>query len=128
MNVIPCQKHPSAPLPNAELALAIGAIPIIWDCGRLKLVCPRCGFEYVHPIGITCLPAGSTGGEVRIEKAGILWDPSASPEGRGVLIELHFACESGHLFGYQFHFHNGQTHMERLGIPVHMARDTIWRD
>lgn len=113
---------------RSDQSLLIAAIPVVWSCGIARLICPRCGFDYVHPVSIDCLPAGDTGGEIHIEKAGVFWNPTQDPIGRGVIIKLTFVCESHHQFAYQFVFHKGQTEVVRCDYPDPKDVETIWRD
>lgn len=105
----------------------ISLIPIVEE-GEPCLACPVCGFSYVHPVGVRCNPAGAMKGLVAIDYAGIRWDAEVPVSGRGVLIELRFVCEAGHVFGYEFHFHKGQTQVARSQCPDNFIQRTIWRN
>jgi hypothetical protein len=100
-------------------------------CSRPLLLCPICGFECIHPIGIECLPPGTPKGRVLITSDGLMVDPHAEPDGRGVRITLYFECESHHKFAYRFHFHKGHTFFEQIKwrpTPESESADTIWRN
>lgn len=107
------------------------AIPTIWTGHEALLVCPHCGDEYVHPIGLRCLPAGKSGAELVVDHDGVRWNPDQQPVGRGVVIVLAFACESSHVFYYQLQFHKGNTMVTRqvqfVPCPLNET-DTIWRN
>ncbi|HBG25945.1 MAG: hypothetical protein A2Y10_19325 [Planctomycetes bacterium GWF2_41_51] len=96
------------------------------------LACPVCNFFYVHPVGLECRSPGNSNGHVRIDSKGIHLNPEAPPSGRGVLIILHFTCECGHAFDYEFQFHKGNTLVEcktsRLPHDPSLRPETIWRD
>lgn len=96
------------------------------------LLCPVCGFEYVHPVGLTCQSAGRANTRLRVDAEGIHQDPLSSPSGRGVRITVEFLCESGHRFDYSFQFHKGWTFIEREANPQALEVDqrpqTIWRN
>jgi hypothetical protein len=111
----------------------IDYIPIsgtYWD--KPVLLCPICGCENVHPTGIECLPPGKTKGRVVITADGLMVDPYAKPDNRGVRITLWFVCENGrHEFAYRFHFHKGFTFVRRQEWRVsddNNPKETIWRD
>lgn len=99
------------------------------------LVCPECKCELVHPVAITCNPAGNDRGEVRIDSRGLCKDVDAKTVGRGVLLTQEYHCENGHRFKYSWHFHKGSTYcsIEMLrGITdeevEEFAITTLWRD
>jgi len=97
-----------------------------------KVTCPVCGFDYVHPISVRCVPAGAAGGSITVTAHGIHRDRRDSVDGRGVVIELGFSCEGGHIFTQGFTFHKGQTFVNvdditRL-VDVEPAPITIWRN
>ena len=70
---------------------------------KTRLVCPVCGFDYVHPIGITCAPTENTGGTLKVIGDVISWN------GHADVVTLKFFCEDGHHFEYQLQFHKGAT-------------------
>ncbi len=107
------------------------AIPTIWTGHEALLVCPHCGDEYVHPIGLRCLPAGKSGGELIVDHVGAYWNPDQQPVDRGVMIVLEFACESSHVFYYRLQFHKGNTFVTRQEhfVPCAVSKtNTIWRN
>lgn len=96
------------------------------------LVCPICGYDFIHPVGLVCFSAGSRNTRVRIDSKGVHQDPESGASGRGVRIVLEFLCENWHLFNYSFQFHKGQTTVECLArpeeVPLEKQPETIWRD
>lgn len=133
--------RPEAPAPpprlleiraaTAHLRQETPLIPVTTAFSEPALVCPECGFEYVHPVAVECCPAGPKG-FVRIDAKGVHLDPASAPYGRGVDIMLNFFCENGHLFTYRLKFHKGLTFLERTvkDLPEDAKEypDTIWRD
>jgi hypothetical protein len=108
-------------------------IPIYYESvSEPVLACPVCNFFYVHPVGLECRSPGTAKGHVRIDSKGIHINPEVPPTGRGVMITLHFLCECGHAFDYEFHFHKGSTLVSRqipkLPDDPALRPDTIWRD
>ena len=107
-------------------------ISVTRACGEPALACPVCGFEYVHPVGLVCLSAGSRNTALRVDAHGIHQNPRSAPWGRGVRITLEFLCEGGHRFDYSLSFHKGWTFVERQmsdkELDMDDRPDTIWRD
>lgn len=102
-------------------------IPISRDDSRPALLCPVCGTDYVHPVGVAVLPAGALRAEVTVRADGLHIDRPVAPVGRGVLIRLMFQCESRHAFTYHLHWHKGQTYLS--GVSARAKDDwpnTIW--
>ena len=99
---------------------------------EVVLICPVCGMDYVHPVGLTCHAAGARNTSLRVDAHGVSLDPHSAPMGRGVTITLECLCESGHRFDYRFHFHKGQTFLEadvsKKELPFEEQPKTIWRD
>lgn len=94
-----------------------------------KLICPFCGWEWVHPIGVSCNPSGKHGGYLFINSGGVKQVPNFPRQGRGVHIELIFYCERGHKFKYELSFHKGNTNLKRESLPAPTQwEETIWRD
>ena len=104
----------------------ISLLPIVLD-DKPVVACPFCSRVNVHPTSIRCNPAGEMPGQVRIENVGVLWDGNAEPDGRGVRIDLFFACEGGHNFGVMLHFHKGRTEVKRILDPTDSPSNVIWR-
>ena len=96
--------------------------------GHPTLICPICGHDYVHPVGIACLSPGSEHGCVEIDADGISLDANRSPHGRGTKITLAFVGECGHAFNYVMHFEKGQTLVTRqMTDAPEPCPETIWR-
>jgi hypothetical protein len=96
----------------------------------IAMSCPVCGCQNVHPVKVLVNPAGNASGLVEISIDGLSWDKTIRPDGRGVRIELSFACEAGHAFTLEFHFHKGGTYtafIRLADVPID-ANLTIWRD
>jgi len=114
-------------------ALAASYIPMtaLACANQPTLLCPACHDPYVHPVGVTVLPAGKTPGSMTITAKGLQLDPTVPPAGRGVVITLSFECEQGHAFAYELSFHKGWTFIRRRigsGPRDSTADETIWRD
>jgi len=84
-------------------------MPITFESDEPILTCPVCDCYYVHPVGLECRSPGTAKGHVLIDNRGIHLDPEAPPFDRGVKIILHFTCECGHAFDYEFHFSEGNS-------------------
>lgn len=96
-----------------------------------RLLCPVCGDNYVHPVGIVCLPPGGSGrGVLQVDADGVHLDPAVEPMTRGVVIVLKFVCEQSHQFTFRLEFHKGQTYVTTTAgqVSAGLPPDTIWRD
>jgi hypothetical protein len=97
------------------------------DLGKLvvdqNLVCPSCGFEYVHP---TLVEVNAGGSITTIDKDGTRMSGGVGL-GRGVNIRLGFACEDGCRTSISIQFHKGNTHITAYKDET-VPKDTIWRD
>ena len=128
--------QPDAPVPPPTLMAVRAAtaplIPVVRNLDEFALACPVCGFEYVHPVAVECRSPGQANGHLLIDHQGIHLDPTAPPDGRGVVIALTFLCEDGHLFTYHLRFHKGMTFLERTvadaAQEVDLRPQTIWRN
>ena len=93
------------------------------------MLCPVCGFECVHPIRVDVTSPGTKNGKVTVDNHGVHLDPTTQTTERGCIIDMWFACESGHRFTYRFQFHKGHTLVELRGrLDQDSDFDTIWRD
>jgi len=95
------------------------------DPDAQMVLCPTCGFEYVHPISVMV----NRGGEITTVDADGTRMRSSAPSGRGVLVTVTYQCESGDRFRWEMQFHKGNTEM--ACHPVGFDDDslpTIWRD
>jgi len=92
------------------------------------LVCPQCGFNYVH-IRNAVVNAG--GDVTAVTPHGTMRFPD-EPAGRGTLVQLDFWCEGGHKFKINFQFHKGQVFVwsEYLGEAAeeYGEYEELWRD
>ena len=92
-------------------------------------VCPYCGFEMVHPFGVSV----NAGGEwTHINSEGRKYG-MGKPWGRGVYIELRFYCEQGCIWREWYHFHKGSTFIgnefvAKMDVNSDEFPSTIWRD
>lgn len=99
-----------------------------WAFPNSLLICPRCGFEYVHPI------------EVRVNAGGVITvidqhgtrQEAGKAAGRGVRIALRYICEENHEFTMVQQFHKGVTFISTDFDPAAPENlwtlGTIWRD
>lgn len=97
------------------------------------LVCPACGFEYVHPLCVRV----ATGEEAAItDKNGTrVVKHSAEADDakakRGVRILVEYGCEHGHHGNIVVQFHKGQTFIQHEVLPDLKREEwgsTLWRD
>lgn len=77
---------------------------------------------------LDCVSPGRREGRVTIDRNGVAIDPRHPPSGRGVRIEMAFACEEGHAFAYALQFHKGATELEALAGAHGGDAWTIWRE
>jgi len=98
---------------------------IIQCTGKYEnLVCPICGFEYVHPIAVRVTRAKEM---TEITSKGIFIRDAINP-GRGVIIEMVYACENGHRGVIILTFHRGITYVEHRKLSKSRYKwKTIWR-
>lgn len=110
----------------AKRSVGLSVSPDVLREGDGVLLCPVCGFECVHPIGVVI----NAGGDITAIDSTGRRTSSGRPAGRGVRIAHRFACEDGHEFGIAFHFNKGSTVVEVVDCgPLDIARiETIWRD
>lgn len=93
-------------------------LPVMLQFGRKPmLACPHCHNTNVHPVKLTCLPAGALAGESVAAAAGVNSEAGQSPWDQDVLIELQFQCESGHSFTYKLFCCEGETFVDRVLEP-----------
>ena len=90
------------------------------------LVCPICGFEFVHPISVRVTREKET---TEITGKGI-FIRDAENLGRGVIIELEYVCENGHHGIIRLRFYKGSTYVGHVELPElkHDEWETIWRN
>jgi hypothetical protein len=108
-------------------AIKTYSVPFAHSDFGAVMVCPVCGFEYIHPVAVRVNPAGAFPGSVSVTAEGIFLDKTTHPVGRGVMMELYFVCESQHRFMIEFRFHKGNTHTTLRVLPDGDGR-TIWRN
>ena len=91
-----------------------------------RIVCPVCGFEYVHPIGVRVTREKEV---TEITSKGISIRDATNP-GRGVIIEFEYVCENGHHGAITLTFHKGETYLghEELQQLEHDEWETVWRN
>lgn len=90
-----------------------------------KLVCPVCGYEYIHITAITCMRCTD---ETTITNQKILIKQSQNKT-RGVTITLQYCCESGHNGKITLQFHEGCVYLtHRVLKETEAIQKDIWRD
>ncbi|MEM2189779.1 MAG: hypothetical protein QXG35_10715 [Nitrososphaerota archaeon] len=102
--------------------------------GHEVLLCPVCGFYYVHPIRVSV----ATGEDetiidsegTHVLRGGRTEEAMKACSGRGVRIILEISCENGHRGKIILQFHKGITYVE---YEPHHDQDllswrTLWRD
>jgi hypothetical protein len=99
---------------------------------EMYLICPTCGFEYVHPIrvkvatgdGVTVIENKETR-YVQRETAEVL----QAKKNCGVRILLEYVCESGDHGNIILQFHEGITYFEHERLPELKPEEwrTLWR-
>jgi hypothetical protein len=97
------------------------------------LLCPVCGWEYVHPTALKVEPVnGDT--VVYINQEGIrTFATNVAERIRGIRITTTFLCEQGHTWDEERAFHKGITSQSLRRGPdwpsePELAPTTIWRD
>ena len=96
------------------------------------VLCPICGWEYVHPVALKVEPVcGDT--IVYINWEGLRTFATAAAERiRGIQITTTFLCEEGHQWDEERAFHKGITSQEMHRGPdwedPELIPMTIWRD
>ena len=99
--------------------------------GEANLLCPVCGNDYVHPVGVLVEPV--LGREVvYVNSDGVrIVESRAAERSRGIEISTIFVCEAGHQWEETRHFHKGITLHEVTHTTTHSGESspgTIWRD
>lgn len=90
--------------------------------GARALLCPSCGFEYVHPTEVEV----NAGGRITTITRGGMQHTKGPASGRGVRISIGLWCESGCGTRWTLQFHKGQTYSSVETEDV--GSTTIWRD
>jgi hypothetical protein len=96
------------------------------------VICPVCGWEYVHPVALKAEPVcGDT--VLYVNSEGLYTFASRAAETiRGIRITTTFLCEEGHQWDEERAFHKGITSQTVSRGPDHdgfeLAPTTIWRD
>ena len=103
----------------------------IADLGAEALLCPICGFEYVHPAAIEV----STGNyHIRIDSNGLKLVNAETAETRearckrGVRIYFEYVCENGHHGFIILQFRKGNLLIEHEELEPTNKFEVIWRD
>ena len=102
-------------------------------CKDQNLICPVCGFEYVHITKVQAQPVGPGMHCVTATGRGVNVSTLSRPGGlgRGNDVVLTFQCECSHEFTYTFGFHKGQTPFELKVRELESVDEfcgTLWRD
>ncbi len=100
---------------------------------RGEVLCPICGWEYVHPVALKAEPvSGDT--VLYVNGDGIRTYPTTIAERgvRGIRITTTFLCEQGHQWDEERAFHKGVTIQTVRRGPdwedAEMMPATLWRD
>ena len=98
--------------------------------GKELLLCPECGFYYIHPTGVKV----ATGKKVvSVDAEGTTITRAPTPETikavnrRGARIYLEYCCENGHHGYIILQFRKGNTFVEHEKLPG-SDKETLWRD
>jgi len=98
--------------------------------GFETLLCPVCGFYYVHPLRVKVATGEFT---VIVDAGGFRFLGAESEDSRvavrngGVRICLEYWCEYGHHGELILQFHEGVTTVEHRGLPPTAEARVIWR-
>ena len=94
------------------------------------LVCPQCGFLYVHPVGVKV----ATGDRVtEVDRTGTCVinvetaETRDAASQRGVRIIVEYCCEEGHHGNLIFQFHKGETLVYHEVLPHIEDWAVLWR-
>lgn len=95
------------------------------------LLCPVCGFEYIHPISVR-IATGEYDTIIDQDGQRTVWKPTPetnkAESKRGVRIFIEYVCENGGHHGYLiFQFHKGNTFVEHEKLPETNEVKTLWR-
>lgn len=96
------------------------------DCegfGGEALVCPSCGFNYVHPVEVEV----NAGGRITTITHDGMQHTKGAASVRGVRISVAFWCESGCGTRWTLQFHKGMT-FSTVEEDDDAGIATIWRD
>ena len=98
--------------------------------GEEILVCPVCGFEYVHPLKVkvaigNCVTVVDSNGTRMVE--GETAESIKAVKRRGVRIILEYRCENGHHGNLILQFSKGVTFVEHETLDSERGGQTLWR-
>ena len=97
------------------------------DCDSQPLCCPICKDTYCH---IMSVEVNQRGVIATVERQGVSLKPDGPKSGRGSVVRVRFACESGHSFTMALRFHKGMVYPQWLdetgGVPD--LANELWRD
>ena len=88
----------------------------------------QCGEDNVHLESVSVLQDRAL---TVITSAGATHDEAPASSGRGSIVEVRFACESGHRFARRYRFHKGKTYLDDVPRPDWEDGQfpaTLWRD
>jgi len=116
--------------------MVVGSLPKLrTDCVVLPdfevLLCPVCGFYYVHPLKV----AVATGEDkvtvdskgVQVVRGGFSSESMEAHMQRGVRIIIEYQCENGHHGEIVLQFHKGSTFVMHNCLPSAEKWTTLWR-
>jgi hypothetical protein len=98
--------------------------------GEELLLCPECGFNYIHPISVK-VATNKKVVSVDAEGTTIIRAPTAETEQairqRGARIYLEYNCENGHHGYIILQFRKGNTFIEHEKLAITNEVKTLWR-
>lgn len=99
-----------------------------WDDFGGVVLCPVCGFDYVHMNGVE-IDQGASIATVDGDGCRLTARAKERITQRGSQVTLWMNCESGHTFAQVFRFHKGMTfvRVERDVAPSDQ-HPGLWRD
>ena len=88
------------------------------------ITCPKCGDDYMH-LSAVQVHQGQTA--ITITGSNLVRNDQAGSSGRGSVVTLEMACESGHITQQHFTFHKGQVFATTVAAEGE-ANTELWRD
>ena len=88
------------------------------------MTCPQCGDDYMH-LSAVQVHQGQTA--ITITGSNLVRNDQAGSSGRGSIVTVEMACESGHVVQTHYVFHKGQTFTTTVAAEGETTRE-LWRD